>query len=150
MCIGVLTLHTMKSGKEWHQVRSNNHFLSWRYNEGGCTQCERKKLKSHSVHCGHILLEGVANLLKFPDMCIGVLTLHTMKSGKEWHQIRFNNHFLSLRYNVGGWTQSWRVYVVPHGPKCIEVPLHSLLTLMLFMWGFHWIKIQDHSRICFL
>ena len=32
---------------------------------------------------GSILLEGVTNLLKFPDMCIGVLTLHTMKSGKE-------------------------------------------------------------------
>ena len=26
--------------------------------------------------------------------------------------------------------------MVPHGPKCIEVPLHSLLTLLLFMWGF--------------
>ena len=25
--------------------------------------------------------------------------------------------------------------MVPHGPKCLEVPLHFLLTLLLFMWG---------------
>ena len=56
-------------------------------NLGFILQCERKKLKSHQVYCGRILLKGVANVLKFPDMCIGVLTLHTTKSGEEWHQI---------------------------------------------------------------
>ena len=64
-------------------------------------QCEREKLEPYQVQSGSILLEGVANLLKFPDVCIGILTLHTMEGGEKWHQVRPNNHVLSWGYNAG-------------------------------------------------
>ena len=113
-------------------------------------QCEREKLEPYQVQSGSILLEGVANLLKFPDVCIGILTLHTMEGGEKWHQVRPNNHVLSWGYNAGWCTHSQRVYVVPHGPESIEVPLRSLLTLLLFMCGFHLITIQAHFTTWFL
>ena len=72
---------------------------------------------------------------------IRILTLHAMESGEKRYQVGPNNHILSWGYNARGFIDSWRVYVVPHGPICIEVPIHSLLTLLLFMWGFHLITI---------
>ena len=64
-------------------------------NFGFILQCERKKLKSHQIHCDSLLLEGVTDLLKLPHVRIRVLTLHVMKSGKEWHKVRPNNHLFS-------------------------------------------------------
>ena len=101
-------------------------------NFGFILQCERKNLKSHQIYCDSLLLEGVADLLKLPHVRIRVLILHAMKSRKEWHQVRPSNHFISWRHNVGGCTHPRRVYVVPHGSKCIEIPFHSLLTLLFF------------------
>ena len=31
----------------------------------------------------------------------------------------------------------WRFSIVPHGPICIRVPLHSLLALLFFLWRLH-------------
>ena len=75
------------------------------------------------------------------------LTLHAMKSGKKWHKVRLNNHLLRWRQNVGGCTHSWRLYVVPDGLECIEIPINFLLTQLLFRWRFHWVKIQAQFRI---
>ena len=57
---------------------------------------------------------------------------------------------ISWRHNAVGCTHPWRVYVVPHGPICIRVPLHWVLTMMFFLWQFHLVSIQVQSRIWFL
>ena len=36
--------------------------------------------------------------------------------------------------------------MVPHRPISFKVPVHSLLTLLLYMWGFHLITIQAHLQ----
>ena len=116
-------------------------------NFGFILQCERKNLEPHLIHCDSLLLEGVVDLLKLPHVRIRLLTLHAMKSGKEWHQVRSDNHLLSWRHNAGWCTHSRRVYVDPHGSICIEIHFHCLLTLLFFRWRFHCVKIKAQFRI---
>ena len=51
---------------------------------------------------------------------------------------------ISWRIDAKGCTHPWRVSIVSHGPICIRVSLHWILTMMLFIWGFHLITIQSH------
>ena len=47
-----------------------------------------------------------------------------------------------------GCTHPRRFSIVSHGLICIRASLHWILTMLLFMWGFHLITIQAKMHSC--
>ena len=37
------------------------------------------------------------------------------------------------RHHVGRCTHPWRISIIPHGPTCIRISLHWVLTMLFFL-----------------
>ena len=62
---------------------------------------------------------------------VEVQKVHTVEVLISMRNLGGSPNYVFMVVSTTIWCISWRVYVIPHGPICIRVSLHQILTMLL-------------------